>query len=453
MRRAKWFSAVVAGAVLVLGFLAHQALVGRAPAEGESAESAGGEEVETEARVATDVVQRGALPLTMQALGRVVSPRQARASIVALSPGVVTEIPLRAGEEVTSGTVLLKFDARACEAGLAKARAALASAEKELDYAEKSGLDQQQAELNLAAAQARVAADQTRREADQLAQLYAKSLTSEKASREAAQKAATSEQEAASAEKKASLFSKSGRALDLAKLRSSVEQARAEARVAEIESEAATVRSPMPGRVTRLNVTAGQSVEKGVLLAEIEPSGGAAATFDLPPDGAAKIRLGMSFTLTGNGGSRTYSGRIVSVGAGVEPETGLVRIEGVLNSKESKPYLGEVLSGAIITGTSPEGLIVPVSALSTTDDGPALHVVDGEGKAHVTVVEVLARNSTQAVVKAGKLEEGQKIVVDGNYNLPDGSKVVEEGKAEGKAEAQEEGKQGDNEAAADKEQL
>ena len=320
-----------------------------------------------------------------------------------------------------------------------------------MEYSEKSGLDQELEELKLTASQARVAADQARRDANRLAELFAKSLTSEKASREAAQKAATSEQEAAGAERKAALFSTSGRALEMAKLRSSVEEARAASRMAEIESESAIVRSPMPGRVTRLSVTVGQSVEKGVLLAEIEPSVGGAAAFQLPPDEAAKIKLGMAFTLTGNSGSRQYSGQVISVGAGVDPETGLVEIEGMLNTQDSKPYLGEVLPGAIVTGSSPDGLIVPVSALSATDEGFALHVVDGDGKARVTIVEVLARNSKEAVVKAEKLEEGQKIIVDGNYNLPDGSKVVEEGKEGGKEEAKADGKKEDQAGASDKE--
>jgi len=80
----------------------------------------------------------------------------------------------------------------------------------------------------------------------------------------------------------------------------------------------------------------------------------------------------------------------------------------------------------ITTRMSARGLLVPVSALSTKQDTVSLFTVDDKQLAHLTSVRLLARTATTAVVSGEGLTSGSLVVVEGNYNLPDGAHVVVE---------------------------
>lgn len=388
---------------------------------------------DTKARVKIASVRDGELPLLLLTLGKIEASRQRPASIMSRAPGVVTLIRVKDGEQVTSGAVLMSLDPRAARAELQKARSAQGLAESELRYAEKNGMDQEQEDLELAAAQSKVKAQQAAKEFERLTALFAKGLVSEKVVTEARQAAETSQREATSTTKKATLFRASGRTLEVDRLRDKLEEARAATHLAEIEEEATTVRSPLAGRVTRVHAAMGQAVEKGAMLIELVGNQQVGVTFALPPDQALRITPAMAFTLGDDSTSRTFEGTVVAIGAGVDTESGLVRIEGVLDLKSgTRPYLGEVLRGAITTGKSPRGAIVPLTALTSSDEGTFVHRVDEKHLAHQTAVKVVARTTEEAMVAADEIKPGGRVISDGNYNLPDGAAVVEEGQAEEK---------------------
>ena len=399
-----------------------------ARAEEEEGEGSTVPTSETQARVTVVPLREGTLPLTLRALGRIGATRQTPATVAARAAGIVEKIAVRDGEAVTSGTVLLHLDPREAQAELQKAQSDLALAQQELSYTQASGLTQQQEELDLAARQARVKAEQAQRESERMAALLAKKLVSEKAATEARQEAETSRSEADAAERKAALYKKTGRGLDVERLRAKVVEAQAALRLAEIESDAMTVRSPLAGRVTRVHATLGQSVEKGAALVELEARGGVGVSFALAPAQARRIRPAMEFALRDEATTQSFSGKIIAVGAGVDPESGLVRVEGALALKkdDAAPYAGEVLPGEIVTGLSPRGLIAPESALSVTDEGTFIHVVDGSNKAHQAAVKVVALSNKEALVTGDGLKAGEPVISDGNYNLPDGAGVVKE---------------------------
>jgi multidrug efflux pump subunit AcrA (membrane-fusion protein) len=280
---------------------------------------------------------------------------------------------------------------------------------------------------DLAARQGQVKAEQALREAERLGKLLGKALVSEKAATVARQEAETARREAEAAARKAELFKRSGKALELDRLRAKVDEARAAARLAELELEAMTVRAPLAGRVTRMHVAAGQLVEKGAALVELEASQGVGASFALAPALAARVRPAMAFLLHDEATSRSFRGTIIAVGGGLDADSGLVRVEGVLElAGGAAPFLGETLAGEIITGRSPRGMIVPETALSVTDEGASIHVVDGGQKAHAMPVKVVATGGGEALVQGGGLKAGQPVVSDGNYNLPDGAGVKQE---------------------------
>jgi multidrug efflux pump subunit AcrA (membrane-fusion protein) len=81
------------------------------------------------------------------------------------------------------------------------------------------------------------------------------------------------------------------------------------------------------------------------------------------------------------------------------------------------------LRGEIAIGETVHGLLAPDSALSESETGQTVHVVDTAGLAHRIEVEVLARDKGQVVLKGAGLSAGAQVITDGNYNLPDGAHV------------------------------
>ena len=55
-----------------------------------------------------------------------------------------------------------------------------------------------------------------------------------------------------------------------------------------------------------------------------------------------------------------------------------------------------------------------------------MFTVDNEQIAHAVPIEILTRTADKAVVSSDELQAGAIVIVDGNYNLPDGAHVVEE---------------------------
>ena len=73
-----------------------------------------------------------------------------------------------------------------------------------------------------------------------------------------------------------------------------------------------------------------------------------------------------------------------------------------------------------------KGFIVPASSIVIEDDKASLFTVDDEQIAHAVPIEILTRTADKAVVSSESLQAGQTVIIDGNYNLPDGAHVVQE---------------------------
>jgi len=85
---------------------------------------------------------------------------------------------------------------------------------------------------------------------------------------------------------------------------------------------------------------------------------------------------------------------------------------------------------AITTDAATDAIVVPAAAVTLKATNAAegtVMVVDEESVTHETKVTVGIRNAEQVQITAG-LQGGETVVIEGNYALPDGTKVkTEEG--------------------------
>ena len=190
--------------------------------------------------------------------------------------GVVTEVPVTAGDAVKAGDVLFRIDPRTAEAvlnqrrqeleatqaRLAELRGQAAAARAQVDAAEAS-VRAAQADLDQAADQVRVAESISDPRA-----ISAEEKTARRSAKAAAE-AKLAQARAAVAQRKADLdllvADDGGDGLSVKVQAAQVEQARAAVAAARTELDLHTARSPLTGRVLQVNVRPGQFAQTGVL--------------------------------------------------------------------------------------------------------------------------------------------------------------------------------------------
>jgi len=442
--------------VAVLLFSVAFACLGRIAVAAEEEETEKVEPADMQARVKVVKPRPGELPIQLHTLGTVAARQQIPAAICCIVTGIVRTVEVRDGQEVTSGTLLVRLDDRSFRQALAKTEGASRAARSDLQMALDGGLDAKQADADLAAAQAAITAKQAQREAERQAALFKDQMASEKAATEARQTADAAERAAKATAEKARIYRESGRALELARLRATVEQAEADVRSANLNLDATLMLAPGDGRVSHLSAVVGRSVAVGDMMAQVVGRSMLVVRAGLVPASAGNVRIGAPVQVafqrvaTEHEDSATTeaagpdahaanpttatvaremvtTGTVRSIGGGVEPDTGLVPIEVTLNPAASPaPRIGETAFVHITTRTSARGLLVPVSALVINEDTATIVVVDDKQIAHVTPVHLYARSAEEAVIAADGVTSGSLVVVEGNFNLPDGAHVVVE---------------------------
>jgi multidrug efflux pump subunit AcrA (membrane-fusion protein) len=378
-------------------------------------------------RVKTVTIETGEIPVTVKAVGFFVPRMQSPALVVSLIPGIVSRVEVREGQTVEAGTVIIRLDSRKSENALAKAKAGLRLVESSLQKATHGGLDTEQSDLDLAAKQAEVTAEQARLETERQKMLLADRLASEKAAFDAEKALEEAERRAKAAKEKADIFRTFGREMALAQLEASVEQSKAELAAAKLDCEAVEIRAPQSGRISGLKVNVGGAVDDKSVLAQVIGERTAVLRCWLCPADTEGIQLGASVIVRPVTSKEPLSGRVVSIGAELDGETGLVPVEAQLDPNQSGPArIGETVFAEITTQSNVKGIVVPISSIVVEDDKASLFTVDAKQIAHAVPIQILARTASRAVVSAKGLVAGAKVIADGNYNLPDGAHVVEE---------------------------
>jgi HlyD family secretion protein len=398
-----------------------------------SCKGGGGEEDESDEVSPADMdvqvkivkIETGEMPIMVKAVGVLTPAMQSPAMVVPLTAGIVSKVEVSEGQMVEAGAIIVRLDARRAENELAKAKAALSVVEADLKKASEGGLDIEQLDLDLEAAQTQGDAEQAKLDYDRQKVLLAENLISEKAVNDAQKTFEENQRKAKAAKDKADIFRKSGRDLELAQLKASVEQAKAEVTSAEFERQTMDIHAPQSGRISGLKVNVGSSVDDKTIVAQVIDKQTAIVRLQLSPTATENIEIKAAVVVRPISSKESLSGRVVSIGCELDDQTGLVAVEAQLEPDQQKVMrIGETVFAEIETNKKVKGFIVPASSISIEDDKASLFTVDDKQIAHAVPIEILTRTSDKAVVSSEALQTGAKVIVDGNYNLPDGTHVI-----------------------------
>lgn len=367
-------------------------------------------------KVKTDVVERGRIKSTVSAPGRI-SPKN-EVNISSDIMGKLTNLNVREGEEVTKGKVIARLERTREEAAVESARSSFLSAEASYEM-KKSKFDTK-------------------------VELYKKSLI------------AREEFETAETE------------LKMAKL--NVEERRASLKNVLESLNKTTIRSPINGVVTRLNVEEGETVVTGTMnnpgtvlmvlsdLSQME--------VECEVDESDIVNLGVGQTAEINVdafGDTVFSGHVVEVSnagktiySGTQEEVTNFEVKVAFDSTDKRLRPGMSSTVDIISAKKDSTLKVPIQCVvlrgKDKEKKEGVFIVE-DGMATFREVETGISSDMEIEIKKG-LDVGE-FVVSGPYSalskLKDGDNVEEMEKEEEKKEKKEEGEKDKNKEEEEKE--
>jgi multidrug efflux system membrane fusion protein len=308
--------------------------------------------------------------------------------------GRITQVRFTDGQSVKAGTVLFVIDPRPFEAALAKAQANLVTARTNAEFANT--------EFERAAVLIKSAAIAQR--------FYDERLNAK-------------------------------RVADAAIL-----VAEADVEQAELNLDYAHVKAPISGRLSRVEITAGNLVEAGPnapVLTSIVSNDGIYADFDVDEqtyvhsiranaDTEAEERK-ISVELTAQGDStRVYRGTIHSFDNRIATASGTIRARARFDNKDGRLVPGMFVSVRLASSAPSTALLVPDRAIGSDQSKRFVFVVGADSKASYREVSLGAWVNHERIVLSG-LNAGERVIVDGLQHVQPNATVApnEEGAAPG----------------------
>ena len=194
------------------------------------------------------------------------------------------------------------------------------------------------------------------------------------------------------------------------------------------------IRSPIAGAVDWLTCHPGQTLAAGSEVGQVIDSRHVYAEVWLPVHDASRVQTGQTAAVSSDGfataanqlstnNSKSIDGAVVFVGQVIDPQTGNLPVRVELENVESRFAMGQLVYVSIRV-TEPKLLLaVPLDAIHDEGSGPRLTVIR-DGKAVALEPQLGLRQHDWISVFGTDLREGEAVIVEGAYNLPDGTPVV-----------------------------
>lgn len=193
----------------------------------------------------------------------------------------------------------------------------------------------------------------------------------------------------------------------------------------------ATVRAPITGVVTEQALYEGSFVAAGTTLVTIADIGEVIVKAPFADTVAAQLQVGeTAAVLPTDLSGEQMTGQVALISRAADPANRTVEVWVTLANAAGRLRANGAAQVTVSTNAKTDAIVVPAAAVTldaTNADEGTVMVVDAAHVAHETKVTVGVRNGDKMEIAAG-LQGGEAVVIEGNYALPDGTKVeVQEG--------------------------
>ena len=107
----------------------------------------------------------------------------------------------------------------------------------------------------------------------------------------------------------------------------------------------------------------------------------------------------------------------------IDPTTGTIKLKATFANDDLRLWPGQFVNSRLLLNTRKGGLVVPAAVIQRGPQGSYAFVVKPDQTVEARTVKVAQTEDGLALIDDG-LQDGEKVVVDGQYKLQNGSKVV-----------------------------
>jgi membrane fusion protein, multidrug efflux system len=208
---------------------------------------------------------------------------------------------------------------------------------------------------------------------------------------------------------------------------------RADARISSLNARLAdrTIRAPFAGVIGLRNVSLGQLIRPGDVIATLDQLEAVDVDFTVPEQFLSVLKVGMAISATSSAyENRSFDGVVVQIGSRVDPVTRSVTVRATLPNDDVSLLPGMLLS-VELQRNQRESVSIPALALSRRGDEAFVFVIaQGERAmmAQERIVTIGKRMPDRLEVLSG-LEPGERVVSKGVHRVRAGMPVTIEGEA------------------------
>jgi HlyD family secretion protein len=417
----------------------------RAPAD---APKAGEESSEGAIKVRAAAVEKRTLSETISGLGKCEALPDRLASAAPAIEGQVARIFVKLGDRVTRGQPIVELDARIAKANLDEKTATREAARASKKLLEAPPRPEELKSQELAVEQAKIAHDKAQAALDRLRPLAERQQISPAQIYEAELAVSQAKLQCDSAEAQLKTMKLGPRSEAIAEAQARVDTSDAGVESAQAQFDLHVLRAPIDGVVESLNCQLGQTVSVGATVADIADISRLQIMLWIAPRDAARIHVDqaafVAATNSGHSGQAAQgsedeiAGTVTFVGRIADPQTGNLPVQILIEDPEGRLAVGQLVPARVAVDEKSDVLAAPSGALFDAGEGMVLNVIR-DGKARKARPELGIRDRQWVEIKGTDLDPplaaGEMVIVEGGYNLPDGTEVVAAGQTDDAKEA------------------
>lgn len=417
---------LIAGSVLVVLLLVTLVVwrLKRSAKEGEA-------EVTPTVSVKVVKAEKGEIANPISAVGTI-WPRE-KADVASKVSAQIKKMSLLKNKVVHAGDVIAVLESRDLEAQRAEAVGALNEARANERSLITGTIPKTNAEDQKALLDARAKVNNTRATYERRRVLFEKGGISKKDLEASQLEFTTAEDELRLQEQTVALRTKSLNPNDRALAEARTAQAQQRVATLDAQLSYATIRSPITGIVTDQFQYEGEFASAGGKLVTIADTSTVIVKAPFADTAVAELKTGDTVTvLPTDASAEEMHGQVTLLGRSSDPTNRTVEVWVTLANGDGKLRANGAAQVTVFTNSKNDAIVVPASAvtLETSDakEGTVM-VVDSDNVAHETKVTIGIRTPDKIEIVEG-LKGGETVVVEGNYALPDKTKVEPQTNAE-----------------------
>jgi len=214
-------------------------------------------------------------------------------------------------------------------------------------------------------------------------------------------------------------------------LQAAIKQDEAQIETAQINLDYASIRSPIDGRTGARLVDAGNIVHATdstglVTITQLRPI---FVSFTVPQQQIDNIRERQAEApletraYTQDDQKELSVGKLTLIDNQVDAATGTLHLKAQFDNTDAALWPGEFVNVRLVLSTDKNAVTVPARSVQQGPDGSYLFTIKPDDTVEMRKVEVSQTDQGVSVIKKG-LSAGERIVVDGQYRLDQGTKVT-----------------------------